>query len=210
MAIINNIGAATDFVHIIYCKISLYHAFTNKNLSFTPQDAFDAMGYFHLALAAALVDEGSLQARYIIYMKLAEIHTNYLPDVELSQRYMDDARSLKRELVAHTDSSDTGEYPTHAAAEYADAKSISHSGDGSRSSNFSSRRSTLVGSDIMGTSHTGTAQKEAGTEVVPADYISEADIDSCNQEGTIGGQHPNSEIQLHTSHTDSSIFCTEF
>lgn len=176
------------------------------------------MGYFHLALAAALEDEGSLQARYIIYMKLAEIHANYLPDVELSQRYMDSARGLKRELAAQSDSSDTDdEYMNHAAAEYADAKSIDHSSDGSRSSDFSCRSSTLVGSYIMDTSHTITAQEEAGTEAVPEGYISREDIDTCNQEGTNGGpgQHTDSEIRhtdqrLHTSHTDSSLLCTEF
>lgn len=171
------------------------------------------MGYFHLALAAALQDEGSLQARYIIYMKLAEIHANYLPDVELSQGYMDSAQSLKRELAADSDA----EYMNNVAAEYADTKSITHSSDGTRSSDLSSRSSTLVDSYEMETSHPDTAQKEAGTESIPEDYISGEDIDTCNQEGTNNepGQHTNSEIRhadqrLHTSHTDSDLLCTEF
>lgn len=173
------------------------------------------MGYFHLALAAALEDEGSLQARYIIYMKLAEIHANYLPEVELSQRYMDSARSLKRELAAQPNSDD--EYVNDVDAEYADTKSVNHSSDGSRSSDFSSRSSILVGACKMDTRHSDTAQKEAGKESIPEDYISVEDTDTCSQEGTNGelGQHTNSEIRhtdqiLHTSHTDSGLLCTEF
>ncbi|XP_060783653.1 SH3 domain and tetratricopeptide repeat-containing protein 2 isoform X3 [Neoarius graeffei] len=179
------------------------------------KDAFDAMGYFHLALAAALEDGGSLQARYIIYMKLAEIHANYLPDVRLSQRYMDSAWSLKRELAGHTDSSDTDdEYMNHVATEYAEAKSISHSCDGSRSSDLND---TPVSANMMDTSHTITVQKEAETEAVPADYMCREDMDTCSIEGTNcgPGQHTNSEIsqinqRLHSSHTDSSLLSTEF
>ncbi|KAK3563833.1 hypothetical protein QTP86_002733 [Hemibagrus guttatus] len=172
------------------------------------KDAFDAMGYFHLALAAALEDGQSLQARYIIYMKLAEIHANYLPDPELSQRYMDSARSLKRELAGHTDSSDTDdEYIIHAATENDDAKLTTHSSDGSRSSDFSSRSSTLVSSDMMDTSCTITAQKEAGTE---ADYICGEDMETCGprQHTTSETRHTNE--RLCTSHIDSSLLCTEF
>lgn len=193
----------------------MYHTFTNENHLLIPQDAFDAMGYFHLALAAALEDGGNLQARYIIYMKLAEIHANYLPDVKLSQRYMDSARSLKRELAGHTDSSDTDdEYMNHVATGYAEAKSVSHSSDGSRSSDLSS---TLVGAYMMDTSHTITVQKEAETEAVPTDYICREDMDTCSTGGTNcgPGQHTNSETsqinqRLHSSHTDSSLLCTEF
>ncbi|XP_058253475.1 SH3 domain and tetratricopeptide repeat-containing protein 2 isoform X2 [Hemibagrus wyckioides] len=172
------------------------------------KDAFDAMGYFHLALAAALEDGGSLQARYIIYMKLAEIHANYLPDAELSQRYMDSAWSLKRELAGHTDSSDTDEeYIIHAATENDDAKLTTYSIDGSRSSDFSSRSSTLVGSDMMDTSCTITAQKEAG---IGTDYICGEDMETCGprQHTTSETRHTNE--RLCTSHTDSSLLCTEF
>lgn len=176
------------------------------------------MGYFHLALAAALEDKRSLRARYIIYMKLAEIHANYLPDVELSQRYMDSARTLKRELAGPTDSIDTDdEYMDHATTEHADAKSISHSSDGSGSSNCCSRSSTLVGSYVVDTGHTISAQKDAGTEAVSADYICREDMDTSRPEGNNDGtgQHTNSETghtdqTLHTSHTDSSLLCTEF
>ncbi|KAM9469926.1 SH3 domain and tetratricopeptide repeat-containing protein 2 isoform 1-T1 [Clarias gariepinus] len=182
------------------------------------KDAFDAMGYFHLALAAALEDKKSLRARYIIYMKLAEIHANYLPDVELSQRYMDSARTLKRELAGPADSIDTDdEYMDHATTEHADAKSISHSSDGSGSSNCCSRSSTLVGSYVVDTGHTISAQKDAGTEAVSADYICREDMDTSRPEGNNDGtgQHTNSETghtdqTLHTSHTDSSLLCTEF
>lgn len=167
------------------------------------------MGYYHLALAACLEDGGSLQARYIIYMKLAEIHANYLPDAELSQRYMDSAQSLKRELAGHTDD----EYITHAAKENDDARLITHFSDGSRSSDFSSRSSAVVSSDMMDTICTITAQKETGTE---ADSICGEDMETCNQRADCGPrQHTISETRhtteiLHISHTDSSLICTEF
>ena len=63
------------------------------------QDAFDAVGYFHLALAAALEDGAHPEALYVVYMKLAEIHGNHMPDAELCQVYRDRAQSLKRVLA---------------------------------------------------------------------------------------------------------------
>ncbi|XP_061092378.1 SH3 domain and tetratricopeptide repeat-containing protein 2 isoform X2 [Conger conger] len=62
------------------------------------KDAFDAVGYFHLALAAALQDRGTPWALYTVYVKLAEIHAHHMPDARLSQEYMDCARALKDEL----------------------------------------------------------------------------------------------------------------
>ncbi|KAJ8406076.1 hypothetical protein AAFF_G00309640 [Aldrovandia affinis] len=67
------------------------------------KDAFDAVGYFHLALAAALEDQENLQALYVVYMKLAEIHANQMPNEELSQGYMDSAQALGKELAGGTD-----------------------------------------------------------------------------------------------------------
>lgn len=63
------------------------------------QDAFDAVGYFQLALAAALEDQANPEALYVVYMKLAEIHGNHMPDAELCQVYRDRAQSLKRVLA---------------------------------------------------------------------------------------------------------------
>ncbi|XP_069387703.1 SH3 domain and tetratricopeptide repeat-containing protein 2 isoform X1 [Paralichthys olivaceus] len=63
------------------------------------KDAFDAVGYFHLALAAALEDGTHPEALYVVYMKLAEIHGNHMPDAQLCQVYRDRAQSLKRVLV---------------------------------------------------------------------------------------------------------------
>lgn len=63
------------------------------------QDAFDAMGYFQLALAAALEDQANPQALYVVYMKLAEIHGSHMPDAQLCQVYRDRAQSLKRVLA---------------------------------------------------------------------------------------------------------------
>ncbi|KAI5105085.1 SH3 domain and tetratricopeptide repeat-containing protein 2 isoform X3 [Silurus meridionalis] len=178
------------------------------------KDAYDAMGYFHLALAAALEDGGSIHSRYIIYMKLAEIHANYLPDVKLSQTYMDSARNLKMELAGPTDSVDAkDDYMNHGAAEYANAEPISCSNEEPK--NFRSRSNTLVGSYVRDKSHSITSIKEA--EAVPADCMCGEDMDICNPDGTNSGlgQPTNSEIRhtnqrLHTSHTDSGLLCTEF
>ncbi|XP_070692980.1 SH3 domain and tetratricopeptide repeat-containing protein 2 [Pempheris klunzingeri] len=63
------------------------------------KDAFDAVGYFHLALAAALEDQANPEALYVVYMKLAEIHGHHMPDPELCQVYRDRAQSLKRVLA---------------------------------------------------------------------------------------------------------------
>ncbi|XP_068615260.1 LOW QUALITY PROTEIN: SH3 domain and tetratricopeptide repeat-containing protein 2-like [Brachionichthys hirsutus] len=62
------------------------------------KDAFDAVGYFQLALAAALEDRANPEALYVVYMKLAEIHCNHMPDAQLCQVYRDRAQSLKKVL----------------------------------------------------------------------------------------------------------------
>ncbi|KAM9741402.1 SH3 domain and tetratricopeptide repeat-containing protein 2 isoform 2-T2 [Menidia menidia] len=62
------------------------------------KDAFDAVGYFQLAVAAALEDQTNPEALYVVYMKLAEIHGNHMPDSHLCQVYRDRAHSLKRVL----------------------------------------------------------------------------------------------------------------
>ncbi|XP_074504260.1 SH3 domain and tetratricopeptide repeat-containing protein 2 isoform X2 [Sebastes fasciatus] len=63
------------------------------------KDSFDAVGYFHLALAAALEDPANPEALYVVYMKLAEIHGNHMPDAQLCQEYRDKAQSLKGVLA---------------------------------------------------------------------------------------------------------------
>ncbi|XP_029297799.1 SH3 domain and tetratricopeptide repeat-containing protein 2 isoform X2 [Cottoperca gobio] len=63
------------------------------------KDSFDAVGYFQLALAAALEDQAHPEALYVVYMKLAEIHGNHMPDAQLCQVYRDRAQSLKRVLA---------------------------------------------------------------------------------------------------------------
>uniref|UniRef100_A0A3B5LRM7 SH3 domain and tetratricopeptide repeats 2 n=1 Tax=Xiphophorus couchianus TaxID=32473 RepID=A0A3B5LRM7_9TELE len=63
------------------------------------KDAFDAVGYFYLALAAALEDKANPEALYVVYMKLAEIHGSHMPDAQLCQLYIDRAQSLKRVLA---------------------------------------------------------------------------------------------------------------
>ncbi|XP_024139630.1 SH3 domain and tetratricopeptide repeat-containing protein 2 isoform X2 [Oryzias melastigma] len=72
------------------------------------KDAFDALGYFQLALAAALEDQANPEALYVVYMKLAEIHGNHLPDAQLCQVYRDRAQSLKK-VLAGLGSSAAGE-----------------------------------------------------------------------------------------------------
>ncbi|KAM9850355.1 SH3 domain and tetratricopeptide repeat-containing protein 2 [Aulostomus maculatus] len=68
------------------------------------KDAFDAVGYFQLALAAALEDHANPEALYVVYMKLAEIHGNHMPDTQLCQVYRDRAQSLKRVLAGEQNS----------------------------------------------------------------------------------------------------------
>ncbi|KAM4554997.1 SH3 domain and tetratricopeptide repeat-containing protein 2 isoform 1-T1 [Odontesthes bonariensis] len=63
------------------------------------KDAYDAVGYFQLALAAALEDQANPEALYVVYMKLAEIHGNHMPNSHLCQVYRDLAHSLKRVLA---------------------------------------------------------------------------------------------------------------
>lgn len=68
-------------------------------LVYPHQDAFDAVGYFHLALAAAMEDQANPEALYVVYMKLAEVHANHMPDAQLCQVYRARAQSLKRVLA---------------------------------------------------------------------------------------------------------------
>ncbi|XP_069552974.1 SH3 domain and tetratricopeptide repeat-containing protein 2 isoform X2 [Brachyistius frenatus] len=72
------------------------------------KDAFDAVGYFQLALAAAVEDQANPEALYVVYMKLAEIHGNHMPDTQLCQLYRDRAQSLKR-VLAGVESTAVGE-----------------------------------------------------------------------------------------------------
>ncbi|KAJ8337665.1 hypothetical protein SKAU_G00366310 [Synaphobranchus kaupii] len=67
------------------------------------KDAFDAAGYFYLALAAALEDPENPRALSGVYAKLAEIHANHMPDVELSQGYTDSGQALWDQPAGHTD-----------------------------------------------------------------------------------------------------------
>ncbi|TKS72588.1 SH3 domain and tetratricopeptide repeat-containing protein 2 [Collichthys lucidus] len=92
------------------------------------KDAFDAVGYFQLALAAALEDQANPEALYVVYMKLAEIHGNHMPDAELCQVYRDRAQSLKRVLageggaaVGEKNMDDADTEPGHKKEKHADA-----------------------------------------------------------------------------------------
>lgn len=96
-------------------RSKLYLVFNSHDLCFVPphQDAFDAVGYFYLALAAAMEDQANPEALYVVYMKLAEIHGNHMPDAQLCQVYRARAQSLKRVLageenmfLAESDNSD--------------------------------------------------------------------------------------------------------
>lgn len=81
------------------CVIDLTFSSLTSPSVHPPQDAFDAVGYFQLALAAALEDQANPQALYVVYMKLAEIHDSHIPDAGLCQVYRDRAQSLKRVLA---------------------------------------------------------------------------------------------------------------
>ncbi|XP_072519550.1 SH3 domain and tetratricopeptide repeat-containing protein 2 isoform X2 [Salminus brasiliensis] len=167
------------------------------------KDAFDAMGYFHLALAAALEDPGNPQALYIIYMKLAEIHASHLPDAEQSQRYMESAQSLKRELSEHPGSSNTeNDNMDRATPESADAKSTSYSNADSGSTDSGSGSSTLVGSTTTDTSQTITAQPVADhNKTAFADISHKEETDTCISEDA---DAETSQFN-QTNHTDAGV-----
>lgn len=104
------------------------------------------MGYFHLALAAALEDKESLSTLYIIYMKLAEIHANHMPDEELCKRYMDSAQSLRRELAG--DSTDTYQDCDEAEPVTQTNAGLSHSSSGPESSMTDTRESEFMVTNV--------------------------------------------------------------
>lgn len=81
------------------------------------QDAFDAVGYFQLALAAALEDQANPEALYVVYMKLAEIHGNHMPDAQMCQVYRDRAQKLKRVLAGEESAAVGEENVIHAESE---------------------------------------------------------------------------------------------
>ncbi|XP_074948060.1 SH3 domain and tetratricopeptide repeat-containing protein 1 isoform X6 [Phalacrocorax aristotelis] len=61
------------------------------------KDPFDAAGYYHLALAAAM-DLGNKKAQLKIYTRLAVIYHNFLVDRELSLFFYQKARTFATEL----------------------------------------------------------------------------------------------------------------
>ncbi|XP_072295887.1 SH3 domain and tetratricopeptide repeat-containing protein 2 isoform X2 [Eucyclogobius newberryi] len=79
----------------VYCRLGNFTLYKLK-------DAFDAVGYFHLALAAALEDPANPEALYVVYMKLAEIYGHHMPDDELCKVHRERAHSLKRVLGGST------------------------------------------------------------------------------------------------------------
>lgn len=68
-----------------------------------PQDPFDAAGYYHLALAAAM-DLGNKHAQLQLCTRLATIYHNFLNDRDLSLFFYQKARAFAAELhVRRTD-----------------------------------------------------------------------------------------------------------
>ena len=62
-----------------------------------PQDPFDAAGYYHLALAAAM-DLGNKKAQLNLCTRLATIYHNFLMDRELSLFFYQRARAFASDL----------------------------------------------------------------------------------------------------------------
>ena len=63
----------------------------------SPQDPFDAAGYYHLALAAA-IDLGNKKSQLQLCTRLATIYHNFLKDRELSLFFYQKARAFAAEL----------------------------------------------------------------------------------------------------------------
>lgn len=61
------------------------------------QDPFDAAGYYHLALAAAM-DLGTKRSQLKLCTRLATVYHNFLMDRELSLHFYQRARVLANEL----------------------------------------------------------------------------------------------------------------
>lgn len=61
------------------------------------QDPFDAAGYYHLALAAAM-DLGNKKSQLQLCTRLATIYHNFLTDRELSLFFYQKARGFAAEL----------------------------------------------------------------------------------------------------------------
>lgn len=172
------------------------------------QDSIDAMGYFHLALAAALEDEESLQDQYIIYMKLAEIHANHLINVELSQRYMDSAQSLKQKLAGNVDCSHP-KYLNYTNPGCPDPNSIHHCNAEIENSHFSKESS----SSNMDITQTTTTKKEIGTVLTGSRHKEGTDTwnseDDIFESGDPELMSQNNQ-RIQTSQTNTSFLCTEF
>lgn len=174
----------------------LPETFEKSMLVFLPQDAFDAMGYFHLALAAALEDKESLSTIYIIYMKLAEIHANHMPDAELCKTYMDCAQSLKRELAGYTDSTDP--HLDHANADCVESviqtkPDISDSGSDSE---FSVADACL----------TITDQKDSEFMVSDISHKEDTRFSEKTDSGPPDHTDPETSCTDNTNHTNGSTF----
>lgn len=79
----------------MYRKLpGVFHAFLS-----CLQDPFDAAGYYHLALAAAM-DLGNKKSQLQLCTRLATIYHNYLTDRELSLYFYQKARAFAAELNA--------------------------------------------------------------------------------------------------------------
>lgn len=66
-------------------------------LLFPVQDPYDAAGYYHLALAAAM-DLGNKRSQLQLCTRLATIYHNFLVDRELSLFFYQKARRFAAEL----------------------------------------------------------------------------------------------------------------
>ncbi|XP_039629874.1 SH3 domain and tetratricopeptide repeat-containing protein 2 isoform X1 [Polypterus senegalus] len=64
------------------------------------KDAFDASGYFQLALAAALEDK---QAESLICTRLGEIYSSFLPDEEKAHFFFSNVQTLKMDTTVSDD-----------------------------------------------------------------------------------------------------------
>ncbi|XP_026881525.2 SH3 domain and tetratricopeptide repeat-containing protein 2 isoform X2 [Electrophorus electricus] len=190
--------------HVVEARyyVKVYSRLANFTLH-KLKDAFDAMGYFQLALAAALEDRGSPRALYVIYMKLAEIHANHLPDPELSHSYMASAQSLKGELADHTGC--CGSEQDSANAERSDSESPDMSRPDLDCSESSSRSDTCV-KDISLAAPDQTQTEHTETEC--ADHSREDPMDAGHPEDSSPDSQDTSSINL-TNHTSHSGQCMQ-
>ncbi|KAM6953199.1 SH3 domain and tetratricopeptide repeat-containing protein 2 [Aplochiton taeniatus] len=160
------------------------------------KDAHDAVGYFQLALAAALEDRDNPMALYVIYMKLAEIHANHMPDAQLCQTYRERAQSLRKVLAGPGDTGEKEDTDTGLREEDISEAGMDNSQAGASDSAEGKEAQTRRDG------HKETKTEEESSEDV---NDTEAHISNNTGEHCLDTNVLDVDMETSHSHTDSSL-----